>query len=61
VREIIPLAVQQVRIRIPDGRRVKQAQFLVSGKTPVWRQAAGVVSLTVPTIDLHEVIALDLA
>jgi hypothetical protein len=27
----------------------------------IWRQAGGVVSLAVPTIDLHEVIALDLA
>jgi type 1 glutamine amidotransferase len=61
VREIIPLSQQQVRIRIPDGRRVNRTKFLVSGKSPVWRQAGGVVSLTVPAIDLHEVIALDLA
>jgi hypothetical protein len=46
---------------VPDGRRVSKAHFLVSGKTPVWRQTGSVVSLTVPSIDLHEVIALDLA
>lgn len=61
IREIIPLSEQQVRIRIPDGLRVTKAHFLVSGKPPVWRQADGVVSVTVPSIDLHEVIALDLA
>ncbi len=60
IREIIPLSAQQVRIRMPDGRRVNKAHFLVSGKTPVWRQTGSVVSLTVPSIDLHEVIALDL-
>jgi len=61
IREIIPLSQQQARIRLPEGRRVSKAHFLVSGKQPVWRQQGGVVSLTVPSIDLHEVIALDLA
>ncbi len=61
VREIIPAPSQQVRIRVPDGHRVRKAQFLVSGKTPVYRESGGVVSLTVASIDLHEVIALDLA
>jgi Hypothetical glycosyl hydrolase 6/Beta-galactosidase trimerisation domain len=61
IREIIPAPQQQVRIRVPDGRRVRKAHFLVSGKTPVYRESGGVVSLTVPSIDLHEVIALDLA
>jgi Hypothetical glycosyl hydrolase 6/Beta-galactosidase trimerisation domain len=60
VREIIPLSEQQVRIRVPEGRRVRKAQLLVSGKHPVWRQAGDVVSVTVPSIELHEVIALDL-
>ena len=61
IREIIPAPRQQARIRVPDGRRVRKAHFLVSGKTPVYREAGGVVNLTVPSIDLHEVIALDLA
>ncbi|HKE04132.1 MAG TPA: hypothetical protein VKE91_08730, partial [Blastocatellia bacterium] len=60
VREIIPAPQQQARIRIPEGRRVRKAYFLVSGKTPAYRESGGVVSLTVPSIDLHEVIALDL-
>ncbi|HEY6403380.1 MAG TPA: hypothetical protein VI479_18300, partial [Blastocatellia bacterium] len=61
IREIIPVSEQQARIRVPEGRRVGKAHFLVSGAQPVWRQEGGVVSLTVPSIDLHEVIALDLA
>jgi hypothetical protein len=60
IREIIPAPPQQVRIRLPEGRRVRKAQFLVSGATPSIRESGGVVSLTVPSIELHEVIALDL-
>jgi hypothetical protein len=61
VREIIPAPPQQVRIRALDGRRVRKAHFLVSGATPRYRESGGVLSLTAPSIDLHEVIALDLA
>lgn len=61
VREIIPVPAQQVRIRIPEGRRVSRTQLLVSGKTPAYRQAAGVLNVEVPMIELHEVIALDFA
>ncbi|MBS1809669.1 MAG: beta-galactosidase trimerization domain-containing protein [Acidobacteria bacterium] len=60
IREIIPLSAQEVRIQIPAGRRVSKAQFLVGGQTPTWRQTGNVVSVTVPTIELHEVVALDL-
>ncbi|MBI1760782.1 MAG: hypothetical protein HYR56_05025, partial [Acidobacteria bacterium] len=61
IREIIPLSAQQVRIHIPDGRRVSKAHFLVSGATPNWRQTGDAVTVTVPSIELHEVVALDLA
>lgn len=61
VREIIPSPPQQVRIRVPDGRRVSKVHLLVSGKTPAHRMAGGGLSLEIPSIDLHEVIALDLA
>jgi hypothetical protein len=61
VREILPSPPQKVRIRVPDGRRVRKVQFLVSGKAPAYREAGGVVSVEIPSIDLHEVVALDLA
>ena len=61
VREIIPAPAQKVRIRIPDGRRVSKVQLLVSGRRPVVTHAGDYVSVHLPNIELHEVIALDLA
>jgi hypothetical protein len=61
VREILPSPPQKVRIRVPDGRRVRKVQFLVSGKAPAYREDGGVVSVEIRSIDLHEVVALDLA
>lgn len=60
VREIIPISEQQVRIRLPRQTTVRAAHFLVSGTSPVWRQTGDFVTLAVPSIGLHEVIALDL-
>ena len=61
IREIIPAPPQQVRIRIPEGRRVNKVHLLVSEKSPAYHHANGVVSLTIPSVELHEVIAIDLA
>ncbi len=60
VREIIPSPPQQVRIRVPEGRRLRRVSLLVSRKPPVYRDAGNVVTVEIPSIDLHEVIALDL-
>lgn len=60
IREIISAPAQKVRIRIPDGRRIKKVQLLVSGKTPLYLETGSLVSMTLPSVDLHEVIALDL-
>jgi hypothetical protein len=61
VREIIPAPAQKVRIRVPEGRRIRKAHFLVGGTAPAYRQEGGVVSIDIPSIELHEVIALDFA
>lgn len=61
VREIIPSPPQQVRITLPPGRRARKVTLLVSGKTPAHRESNGVLSLELPSIDLHEVIGIDLS
>ena len=58
-REMIPSAPQQVRLRLPGGRRVSQVQFLVGGSVPAVQIANGIMILTVPSIRDHEVIAID--
>jgi Hypothetical glycosyl hydrolase 6/Beta-galactosidase trimerisation domain len=59
-RELIPAPEQKVRVKLPGGSKAKKVQLLVSGQTPQVQEQAGVVELTLPSILLHEVIAIDL-
>ena len=59
VREIIPVSRQKVSFRVPDGRRVSRVHLLVSAVEIAHRDEHGVISLDIPAIDLHEVIAVD--
>jgi hypothetical protein len=61
VREVIPISAQVVRIRPPrDERRVTRARRLVAGDEIPFREEAGAIVVQLPTIQLHEVIALEL-
>jgi hypothetical protein len=61
IREIIPISRQVVRIRPPkDGRRVTRARLLVSGTDVPFSEDSGMIEVEVPTVELHEVVALDL-
>jgi len=60
VREFIPAPPQKVSIRMPDGRKAMKVQLLVSGRIPRVEMADGIVSLTIPSILDHEVVAVDL-
>jgi hypothetical protein len=59
IREVIPITKQEVTLRVPVGRRVKQVRLLVAGTNPHFTNEDGVVSLEVPSIALHEVVAVD--
>jgi hypothetical protein len=59
VREVIPVASQRVRIRVPEGRRVAGARLLVTGNSSPFKSEQGFIILDVPSIVVHEVIALD--
>jgi hypothetical protein len=61
VREIIPITEQKVKIQILAGRKVRQAQLLVAGTKPNYTNKEGFLELEVPSIALHEVVAIDLA
>ena len=59
-REAIPLPAQKVRVRLPEGRKARKVQLLVSGQAARFEEAAGWVSLTAPAVGIHEVVAIDL-
>ena len=61
LREAIPLFSQQVRVQVPEGRRVKSARLLVAGSDVHYREERGAIVIEVPSIDIHEVVALDYA
>ncbi len=60
-REIIPLTGQSVTIRLPQGQKASKVQFLVGGQPPRVEHSPDRLKLTVPSIGVHEVIAVDLA
>ncbi len=60
LREVIPIGPQQVSVRLPDGARPKKVQLLTAGKSVDVRMTGQVAMLTVPSIDVHEVVAIDL-
>jgi hypothetical protein len=60
LREVIPLGPQQLTVRVPDGSRAKKVQLLTAGKSVDFKTTGQAVSLTVPSIDIHEVVAIDL-
>ena len=60
LREVLPVGPLRVRVRLPAGPSPKRIQLLTAGSTVQATPAAGVLSVTVPSVDVHEVIAIDL-
>jgi hypothetical protein len=60
LRETIPVGPLTARIRLPEGARPAKVKLLTSGKTVAADVRNGVLRVTVPSVDVHEVIALDL-
>jgi hypothetical protein len=59
-REILPVGSQQVRVRLPDGKKAGGVRLLTSNTSPSVEEASGTISLTVTSIPVHEVVAIDL-
>jgi hypothetical protein len=60
VREFIPSPPQKVTVRLPAGRKARKVHLLVSGQAPRVQATNGSVTLTIPSILDHEVVAIDL-
>ncbi len=59
VREIIPISAQKVRVRIPPGKHITEAKLLVAGTRLPLRQSGQTFEAGIPSIGVHEVLALD--
>jgi hypothetical protein len=60
-RELIPIDRQEVRIRVPQGTKVERVHLLTANQAPEYVSRDGVVTVAVPSVLDHEVIALDLS
>ena len=58
-KSFIPVGEQQVTIQLPDGRMPTAVKLLVNGSSPNTELSESRISLNVPPILDHEVIALD--
>ncbi len=60
LREVIPVGPQQVKIRLPNGKPPTKVQLLTAGATPRTTRSGDILTVTVPSIDVHEVVAVEL-
>jgi hypothetical protein len=51
---------QQVALRLPPGARPKRVQLLVAGISLPVQETSGTLSVTVPRVVDHEVVAVDI-
>ena len=60
IRELIPVGEQVVRLRLPSDRAVAGVQLLRAGTSPEMRHEPGAITVRVPSVLDHEVVAVDL-
>ncbi len=61
IRELIPIDQQTVSIAVPSDRRILRVHLLVARQDVPYTNQGDVIHLEVPTILLHEVVAIDFA
>jgi Hypothetical glycosyl hydrolase 6/Beta-galactosidase trimerisation domain len=59
LREVTPVGPLHVRVRLPDGRRPSKVSLLTAGTAAPVRIDGGVLRVDVPSVAIHEVIAID--
>jgi len=58
-RDFFPIGPQTLTIRLPDGLHAKQARLLVAEKSVAIERSGATLTITVPSILDHEVVAID--
>lgn len=59
MRKPVPLGQQVVKVTLADSARIRGAKLLRGGGTAQFRQDGRTVEVKVPSVDLHEVVALE--
>jgi hypothetical protein len=59
IREIFPVPPQQLSVRLPKDQRIQKVHLLVAGKEVPFKRQADTIDLEVPSVALHEVVAID--
>ena len=60
IRELIPVGQQTVRLRLPEGELLAGVKLLRAGITPPVQQLQDTITVQIPSILDHEVLAVDL-
>ena len=60
LREAIPVGPLRVRVHLPPGTAAKKVQLLTAGTSLPVQERDGIVSVTVPSVEVHEVVAIDI-
>ena len=59
-RDFIPVGAQTLKLNLPAGVEAKQARLLVAGKGIPMDRSGSRISITVPSVIDHEVVAIDI-
>jgi len=59
LREVLPIGPLQVRVRMPAGLQAKKVQLLTAGVEPRVQTSGSTIAVTVPSVDVHEVVAVE--
>ena len=60
IREFVPIGPQMVQLRLPDGIKARKIHLLAASKTPSVHRSGQLLTVTVPSVLDHEVVAIDL-
>jgi len=61
IRDIYPIGPLNVQFRVPEPYKVNSVRLLTADAKPVYSIRNGAIDVEVPTVAIHEVIALELA
>jgi hypothetical protein len=59
-RDFFPVGPQTVKLRLPGGARANHARLLVADRRVAFEVSGSVLTVTVPSVLDHEVVAIDI-